>query len=154
MLEVNDATYQFEASGSQLAVRSVHLQHLQPAHGRSNAPLCTCAHPGAHPTPCLPLYPPRAQAVVFIYLSWRDTRVAEQIRALEAPMRAGNYTCTYTCQSSDKALAGGCCDDVWQPYIAMTNIKYLPQVGRLGCGVAARTLDAGMIRRDECVECA
>jgi hypothetical protein len=38
-----------------------------------------------------------------------------------------------------KFVAGGCCDDVWIPYIAFTNLKYLPQVG-WGLGVTVQSL--------------
>jgi hypothetical protein len=79
--------------------------------------------------------------VLWIYVSWGDARVKDQVVATMAKMEAGNYTCDYPCQSTGKALAGGCCDDVWQPYIAFTNIKYHPQVGRhsrCGCCVPLR----------------
>ncbi|KAI8466229.1 MAG: hypothetical protein J3K34DRAFT_434425, partial [Monoraphidium minutum] len=69
------------------------------------------------------------EAVLWIYLSWRDARVAGQIEAAYEAMTAANssYECGYPCQSTGKAVAGGCCDDVWQPYVAFTNIRWLPQ---------------------------
>jgi hypothetical protein len=86
---------------------------------------------------------PRPQAVIWIYLSWRDPRVRGQIKANLALMEAPNstYECKYPCQSTGKAVAGGCCDGVWQPYVAFTNVRLLPAVrggGRAAVGWARR----------------
>jgi hypothetical protein len=43
------------------------------------------------------------------------------------------YECKYPCQSTGKAIAGGCCDGVWQPYVAFTNIRWLSQVRAEWC---------------------
>ncbi|KAI8468377.1 MAG: hypothetical protein J3K34DRAFT_523004 [Monoraphidium minutum] len=80
------------------------------------------------------------EVVLWIYLSWRDARVKGQIEEAYEKMVASNttYVCQYPCQSTGKArpgplatracaTAGGCCDEVWQPYIAITNIRWLPQ---------------------------
>lgn len=69
------------------------------------------------------------QAVVLFYLSWRDPRVKEQVPATTAKATKDNGTCQLPCQSNMKVASGGCCDDVWLPYVAFTNLKYLPQVG-------------------------
>lgn len=54
------------------------------------------------------------QAVLWIYTSWRDSRARDQIQEnydkLTAP--GSNYTCENPCQSTGKAVAGGCCDGV------------------------------------------
>ena len=59
------------------------------------------------------------EAVVWIYLSWRDARVKGQIADALEKLTAPNstYECKLPCQSTLKAIAGGCCDDVWQPYV-------------------------------------
>ncbi len=54
--------------------------------------------------------------------------MAGQVEATKQAMLNGTYTCKLPCQSNMKAIAGGCCDDVWTPYIAFSNIKWLPQV--------------------------
>lgn len=69
------------------------------------------------------------QAVILFYLSWRDPRVKEQVPATTAKATKDNGTCQLPCQSNMKVASGGCCDDVWLPYVAFTNLKYLPQVG-------------------------
>jgi len=39
------------------------------------------------------------------------------------------YVCQFPCQSNGgDTTAGGCCDGVWTPYIAFTNLKGLPEV--------------------------
>ena len=94
------------------------------------------------------------QAVIWVYMSWRDPRVKSQIKANLARMEAPNstYECKYPCQSTGKAIAGGCCDGVWQPYVAFTNIRVLPQVpggggwcgaGEQAEGIAVKPLQAG-----------
>jgi hypothetical protein len=56
--------------------------------------------------------------------------VRGQIAANSAKMAAPNstYDCKYPCQSTGQAMSGGCCDGIWQPYVAFTNIRWLPQV--------------------------
>ncbi|WIA38828.1 hypothetical protein OEZ86_002108 [Tetradesmus obliquus] len=78
------------------------------------------------------------QAVVWFYLSWRDPRVRGQIAENTAKLTEPNstYSCELPCQSNQKAISGGCCDGVWMPYIAFSNLKWLPQdrVLRYGFG--------------------
>eukprot|EP00879_Flechtneria_rotunda_P032181 GHRR01035348.1.p1 GENE.GHRR01035348.1~~GHRR01035348.1.p1 ORF type:complete len:171 (+),score=11.48 GHRR01035348.1:36-548(+) len=78
------------------------------------------------------------QAVTWIYLSWRDPRTRGLIEQNEAKLIEPNstYVCSTPCQSNQIGRAGGCCDGVWTPYIAFTNIKWLPQdrVARYGLG--------------------
>lgn len=76
------------------------------------------------------------EAVMLFYLSWRDPRARSQIAQTQARIDAGNYTCSSPCQSSGTVEAGGCCDEVWQPYLPMTNIKWLPQDRVLRWGFA------------------
>eukprot|EP00879_Flechtneria_rotunda_P014504 GHRR01015156.1.p1 GENE.GHRR01015156.1~~GHRR01015156.1.p1 ORF type:complete len:451 (+),score=130.85 GHRR01015156.1:966-2318(+) len=78
------------------------------------------------------------EAVTWIYLSWRDPRTRGLIEQNEAKLIEPNstYVCSTPCQSNQIGRAGGCCDGVWTPYIAFTNIKWLPQdrVARYGLG--------------------
>ena len=53
----------------------------------------------------------------------------QQVIETTDKVKGGNYTCQLPCQSNLKTIAGGCRDDVWIPYIAFTNLKYLPKVG-------------------------
>jgi hypothetical protein len=77
------------------------------------------------------------QAVIMFYLSWRDPRVKEQVPATTARATQDNGTCELPCQSNEKVASGGCCDDVWLPYVAFTNLKYLPQVGHANRGAGS-----------------
>uniref|UniRef100_A0A383VCS9 Neurotransmitter-gated ion-channel ligand-binding domain-containing protein n=1 Tax=Tetradesmus obliquus TaxID=3088 RepID=A0A383VCS9_TETOB len=83
------------------------------------------------------------QAVVWFYLSWRDPRVRGQIAENTAKLTEPNstYSCELPCQSNQKAISGGCCDGVWMPYIAFSNLKWLPQdrVLRYGFGAIPGT---------------
>ncbi|KAF8059117.1 hypothetical protein HT031_005289 [Scenedesmus sp. PABB004] len=76
--------------------------------------------------------------VVWFYLSWRDPRARAQLEENAAKLTAPNstYECASPCQSNNKPIAGGCCDGVWMPYIAFSNLKWLPQdrVVRFGFG--------------------
>jgi hypothetical protein len=80
-------------------------------------------------------------ASILFYLSWRDPRVKNQIAAntLKLQSKDSNYSCEVPCQSNNKIEAGGCCDGVWMPYIAFTNIKTLSQdrVVHWGLGFSA-----------------
>jgi hypothetical protein len=79
-------------------------------------------------------------ASILFYLSWRDPRVKDQIAANTLKLQTdANYSCRVPCQSNNKIEAGGCCDGVWMPYIAFTNIKVLSEdrVVRWGLGFSA-----------------
>ncbi|WIA37302.1 hypothetical protein OEZ86_014240 [Tetradesmus obliquus] len=77
-------------------------------------------------------------ASIMFYLSWRDPRVRGHIAENAAKMQAKDtdFKCEVPCQSNNNIDAGGCCDGVWMPYIAFTNIKALSQdrVVRWGLG--------------------
>lgn len=77
-------------------------------------------------------------ASIMFYLSWRDPRVRGHIAENAAKMQAKDtdFKCEVPCQSNNNIDAGGCCDGVWMPYIAFTNIKALSQdrVMRWGLG--------------------
>jgi hypothetical protein len=79
-------------------------------------------------------------ASILFYLSWKDPRVKEHIAANTIKLKTdAKFSCEVPCQSNNKLEAGGCCDGVWMPYLAFTNIKVLSQdrVVRWGLGFSA-----------------
>jgi len=126
------------------ALRSCEVPHLerQARAGCSQGPMLL----GRQPAAMVPL--PPLQAVMWIYLSWRDPRTVPQILSNLRAQQASNgtYECQFVCQSNNEAGSGGCCDGVWTPYIAFTNLQFLPEVRArrlrpsrpLGCGCCLR----------------
>ncbi|GBF94477.1 hypothetical protein Rsub_07011 [Raphidocelis subcapitata] len=62
-------------------------------------------------------------AVVYLHLSWVDPRARFLIAANAAQIRAGNRTCERPCANGRDSY--GCCDGVWQPFVAIPNTKFL-----------------------------
>lgn len=65
-----------------------------------------------------------------LYLAWRDARVRSQIAANAAKLAdpaSPGYECGLPCGSNKKAVASGCCDGVWMPYVSMPNLKFVSQ---------------------------
>lgn len=81
------------------------------------------------------------EAVVFVYMSWRDPAAKRQITRNRNLLTAPNstYECKQPCSSNLKLLASGCCDGLWTPYVAFTNVKSLSQDRMVRYGLGFNT---------------